>query len=698
MKPEIIFQTPTWYLLICILTAFGLSYFMYAKDAVLKPKQRIFLGIIRGILVFFIAFILLNPLIKTVKSLILKPKVIIVIDNSKSMLYSGKKQISDLISGLQALIQSMNSKGFEVEVKNLSSESIDIESLKENVKFNLPKSNLSNIFTELKNTYEGQNLSDVILISDGIINDGLSPTFQKFNFNVHSVGFGDTTLKKDVLISGITANRLAYLGNKFTVNVDIDSYLFQGKSSLVTIKNGLGIIIAKQIINFKNNDDFHSLTFELTADKIGKQRFIVEIQALIGEFSLKNNKKEIVIDVVNGKEKILLVAFAAHPDIKAFRSILEKNELFEVKTHILQSSELSQIGKDPFDILILHQLPDVYGSSNSIVNGLLAKQKPTLFIVGSKTNIPTFNGMQNVVGINSQLNKLDKTTANLNLGFKLFNLNEDANQFIDKLPPLSVPFGEYNSFPGSEVILFQKVSNIVTNRPLFAFNLNGTRKTAVLVGEGIWQWRMEEFANFDNHQNLDEILTKTLQLISIKEDKSKLKVYPILETFGLDEKIVFEAEAYNDLFEKVFDQTIQLKVISESNSEKSYTFILSKESSRFVISNLPAGLFNFTASTTILGKNESTTGQFLVTETELESLNSVADFGMLKTFSKQNNGEFVLAKNIFELRNSLEKKGMIDKIISLEELKDFINLRWVLIFIVLLITLEWGLRKFFGSY
>ena len=698
MKPEIIFQTPTWYVLICLLTAIGFSYFLYAKDAVLKPKQRIFLGIFRGILVFFIAFILLNPLIKTVKSLILKPKVVVVIDTSNSMLYSGKKQISDLISGLQALIESMNSKGFEVVLKNLNAETIEIESIKENLKFNLPKSNLSNIFSELKNSYEGQNLSDVILVSDGIINDGLSPTFQKLNFNVHTVGFGDTTLKKDVLISGITANKLAYLGNKFTVNVDIDSYLFQGKSTLVTIKNGVGIVVAKQNIIFKTNDDFQSLNFELTADKIGKQRYVVEIQGLSGEFSFKNNKKEILIDVVNGKEKILLVGFSAHPDIKAFKSLLEKNELFEVKTQILQSSELSQIGKDPFDILILHQLPDVYGSSNTLVNGLLAKQKPTLFILGSKTNIPLLNGMQNVIGINSQLNKLDKITANLNAGFKLFNLNEDTNEFIDKLPPLSVPFGEYNTFPGSEVILFQKVSNIVTNRPLLAINLNGPRKSAVLIGEGIWQWRMEEFANFENHQNIDEILTKTLQLISIKEDKSKLKVYPILETFGLDEKIVFEAEAYNDLFEKVYDQTIQLKVKSESSSEKAYTFALTKESSKFVISNLPAGLYNYTASTTILEKNESTSGQFLITETELESLNSVADFGLLKTLSEQNNGEFVLVKNVFELRNSLEKKGMIDKIISSEELKDFINLRWLLILLVLLISLEWGLRKFFGSY
>jgi hypothetical protein len=405
-----------------------------------------------------------------------------------------------------------------------------------------------------------------------------------------------------------------------------------------------------------------------------------------------------VIDVINGKEKILFLAFAPHPDIKAFKSIIEKNDFFELQVQILQSTEPSQIGKDPFDILILHQVPDVYGSSTGIVSALLSKKKPAFFIVGSKTNIPSFNGMQNVVGINSQINKLDKTTSQLNNLFQRFNVSTNTAALLEKLPPISVPFGEYKTFPGAEILLFQKIGNINTGRPMLAMNLSGSVNHAVFVGEGIWQWRLEEYALSEQQSEVDELIIKTLQLLSIKEDKSKLRVYTTLETFSIDQRIGFEAEAYNNIFERIYDQNITMKVKDEKGAEKTYSFKITNESSRFELSNLPAGLYKYNASANVLGKNETTTGQFLVTQADIESENLVADHNLLKTLSNQNNGDFVNYKNIIELRKSLESKGLINKVVSNEELKDFINLRWILVLLVAFAAIEWSLRKYFGGY
>ena len=694
MKPEIIFQTPAWYFLLCLAAGFAFALFTYFRSSVFKNKPKLFLSVIRGILAFLVAFLLLNPLIKTVSNTIIKPKVVLVLDNSKSMLFAGSKAIEELKKGIIALKASVEEKGFELEIHDLKAKKENIQE----TKFSLAKTNLSETLNDLKNNFEGQNLSDVILVSDGIINDGVSPSFQKYPFNVHSVGFGDTTSKKDLIISGISANKLAYLGNKFTVNVDVSAYLLPGKSTSVLIKNGAGIVLASKTLSVTKKEDFQTFSFDLSAEKVGKQRYIAEIQTVAGEYSVKNNRKEFVVDVVNGKEKVLLLAFSPHPDIKAIKNIIEQNDLFELQIQILQSTDPSQIANDPFDILILHQLPDVYGTSTGIVSTLLAKKKPTLFFVGSKTNIPSFNGMQNVLGINTQLNKLDKTTGTLNNLFQRFSIAPNTPDLLSKLPPLSVPFGEYKAFPGTEVLLYQEIMRVNTGRPLFGINLTSDKKNAVFVGEGLWQWRLEEFSIHENHLNIDELIVKTLQLLSIKEDKSKLRIYPTSESFGIDQRISFEAEAYNNIFEKIFDQNIDFKIKNEKGIEKAYNFKITQESSRFELSNLPAGLYSFTGSSNILGKVETTSGEFLVTETDLESENMVADFNLLKTLALENNGDFVPAKNIIELRKSLENKGLVNKVISSEELKDFINLRWLLILIVLLASLEWGLRKFFGSY
>src|SRR5690606_2590806 len=104
-------------------------------------------------------------------------------------------------------------------------------------------------------------------------------------------------------------------------------------------------------------------------------------------------------------------------------------------------------GKD-FDILILHQLPDVRGTGTEVISRLLGKLKPTLFVLGSQTDLSRFNGMQQVIGINGQNGRIDKITGTLNTGFNRFRLNEAYSSTLDKLPPLSSPFGEYQTIGG----------------------------------------------------------------------------------------------------------------------------------------------------------------------------------------------------------------------------------------------------------
>jgi dTDP-glucose pyrophosphorylase len=321
------------------------------------------------------------------------------------------------------------------------------------------------MLANIKSNYEDRNLTDVILISDGIANEGISPTYGKYNFNVHAVGFGDTTQKRDIKLNAIFANRIAYLSNKFPIQAEISSYGFKSNSTTVILKQA-GNIIDKQVVSFDNQDDLKQITFYVTAQQKGIQRFTVEVIPLNAEFSNKNNAKDAYIDIVDGKEKVLLVALAPHPDLKAFKSIIEKNDLYELTFKIIQSDDLSQIGSQPFDVLILHQLPDIYGMGGNVVSRLLAQGKPTLFVLGNQTNITSFNGMQQTLSIAAQAGKADKVTAKFNNNFNLFNLDSDKLGILERLPPILAPFGDYKPMAGSQIILYQRIGSLSTPKPL----------------------------------------------------------------------------------------------------------------------------------------------------------------------------------------------------------------------------------------
>lgn len=692
MLTEIIFQTPVWYAPICILIGAVYAYFLYKPKPIWSKTTNFALAFLRGALVSIIAFLLLNPLLRSVQSIIDKPKAIIAIDNSESMKGYGEKTIPSLV----ALKTELEDEGIEVNVQTLDNENVEDESLKTN--FNQKRTDLSALLGNIKNNYEGRNLTDVILLTDGISNQGLAPTFGNYTFRIHSIAVGDTLPKKDVSIRTITANKIAYLGNQFPIVADIVANGFAGKAVGVSLKQN-GSTVSRQTIVFKNNDDFQQVTFQTSSTLKGVQHFTIEIEALNGEFTTKNNRRDVYIDIIDGKEKILLLALAPHPDLKAIRSIIERNVNYEVDLKIFGLNPSATTFSDTkYDLIILHQLPDYFNTGIDIVKKLLQKDNtPVFFILGNQSSAQAVSSMNSSININANPGQIDKVTGRFNPNFKLLNLDADKLAIIEKLPPLTVPFGEYRPLPGSETVLFQNVGNLKTGRPLLILNTGGARKSAVLAGEGLWQWRMEEYALTDKQEAVDELFQKVMQLISIKDDKSKFRVYPLSNEYDTGETISLETEIYNDIYEKVYGQNIRLDLTDERGKTKAYNYT-NTQGTRFELSGLTEGAYQFKATTTLNNKIESVAGQFVVRDLQLETLNLTADFGMLRQLSNQTSGQFVTNNNVEALKTYLAKNKAPDHLDSTEDLSELIRNKWLFFLLLLLASVEWAVRKWQGSY
>ena len=298
----------------------------------------------------------------------------------------------------------------------------------------------------------------------------------------------------------------------------------------------------------------------------------------------------------------------------------------------------------------------------------------------------------------AQAGQSDKVTGFLNPAFKQLNLDPTRLDILAKLPPLSVPYGEFRLQPGSEVVLWQQVGSVRTTKPLLALNVTSPRKTAVLAGEGIWSWRLEEYALTDKQEVVDEVIQKVIQLISVKEDRRKLRVYPIRDEFVAGEKVIFETELYNDILERLYDKPVRLEISDEKGLTRSYNYTPTATNSRFEISRLPEGAYRFKASTTINDKAEQSLGQFVVRDVQLEALNTTADHGLLRQLSQQTGGHFYGPGQVDELVRTLTSKPHPARLTGTEEMNEIINWRWLFFVVLTLVAVEWGLRKFYGGY
>ncbi|MBP6618841.1 MAG: hypothetical protein KA188_01230, partial [Leadbetterella sp.] len=65
MKPEIVSQTPLWYVFLCLGLGLLFALFTYFRIKGFNKNQKLILSVLRGVLTFLVAYLLLNPLIKT---------------------------------------------------------------------------------------------------------------------------------------------------------------------------------------------------------------------------------------------------------------------------------------------------------------------------------------------------------------------------------------------------------------------------------------------------------------------------------------------------------------------------------------------------------------------------------------------------------------------------------------------------------
>ena len=91
-------------------------------------------------------------------------------------------------------------------------------------------------------------------------------------------------------------------------------------------------------------------------------------------------------------------------------------------------------------------------------------------------------------------------------------------------------------------------------------------------------------------------------------------------------------------------------------------------------------------------------GQFFISDVDLEQQDLTADWNLLKTISQKNDGQFFNLKTLGNLVDFLKKTEVAAKITNKEEVNEAIEMKWLFFLFLLLITIEWAVRKYSGTY
>jgi len=690
---EVILESSPWFVILCVLAGVGYGFLLYTSKYPWSKQVNWLLFFIRSAVVFLLAFLLLGPIVKQIDNQYEKPVFVVLHDDSGSVREaSDSSTLLALNRSVQEIKKQLEEQGYDVKQNDLEGEEVD------DIHYKAGSSDLTAALKRIGNRYEGNNVAGVLLVSDGIYNGGISPLYASYNFPITTVGVGDTAQRVDLSVKNLAYNKIVYQGNKFPLRVEVLVSGLPDQTIGVSLSQR-GEVLERQSQN-SGGHQLLTFDFEVLAKDQGIQKYDVKIDAKPEERNVKNNRASAFIEVVEGKKKVLVVAAAPHPDIKAFREVVEKNSNYEFLLHIpgLSEQPADLLKPDRIDLAIFYQSPDVRGRTRDLFQQFL-NSKTSLFVtLGQQSDLQLLTRSDLPVRFLSPPREYDEVTPIVNAGFSNFDLTPENNAVMAEYPPVSVHFGKLQMQPGAISFLLQRVGSTTTDKPLLSIMNENNRKTAVLLGEGIWRWRLNEFDRTENTTAFDELFGKLVQYLSTAEDKRKFKSYPTQQEFSDVEPVIFESQVYNDIYEPVYGNTVDIEVTNENGKKSSYTYVTSPGNIRYSIGGLKEGVYRYRSKTMIQGKAEEVKGEFAIVEKQTELQNLTADFDLLRRLSSNTGGKFYKSSQLPALQADLKKIEAKSIIHSEEHYESLINLKWIFAVLLGFLAAEWFLRKYMGSY
>lgn len=691
---RILFESSPAFVIVCALVALAYAGVLYYR--VKHPWSKglntvLFAG--RAVLVFFLCFLLLGPIVRHIRNFLEKPVYVIIQDNSASI----KEAVDSLTrvkteQSIQQTKQMLEEQGYQVVINNLEGEEAGP------FKFTGASSDIQGALKKVANQYEGRNVAGVVLLSDGIYNAGMSPVYANYSFPVYTLGLGDTTQRTDAAIRNIAYNKIAYQGNKFPLRIEVSVRNLEDQAITVRLLQR-GKVLEQQV---KNTAKERLLTFDFLplASEKGIQKLDVQVETKPGEHNVRNNRSSVFVEVVEGKKKIVVIAPAPHPDIKVLREVLGRNSNYELQIHIPRVEELQPAALQPegIDLVIFHQVPDLGGRTRELFQRFAQTKTSLWLILGQQSDVMMLARNKMPLRVDAMPRDWDEVTPAVNASFSNFVISAEANSIIPEYPPVAVHFGKIQVPAGVTPLLFQRVGSIVTDKPLLGVDNQDGRKIAIMLGDGFWRWRLNEFDRTEATTAFDELFGKLIQYLSTTDDKRKFRSYPTQQEFSDTEPVVIESQVYNDIYEPVYGHTIDLEVTDDTGRKRQFSYTTSPGNVRYSVGGLKEGVYRYKSKTIINQKTEEVRGEFAVVQRQAELQNLTADFDLLRKLSAGTGAKFFTASNTDALNRELAKKEASSVIHSEESYHSLITLKWVFWALLLLVSAEWFLRKYFGSY
>ena len=682
-----------------------LTFWTYWRVEGLTAGWRWLLTGLRTVAFLLLCLLLLNPVFSLNEQNDVPVKIGLLLDNSQSTtVESGGYGGSDYYRTMIGSILREASERFnylEIDAYGFDSGLFPAES-PDNLPLDGSRTNIDGALSDFLDNLDRHEAA--VLVTDGIVTSGRNPSAiaSRVPFPVYTVGIGDTARQRDIIVQGVDHNPTASLNTRTNIQASILNNGFPDQDITVQLRRE-GATIDETVIRSSQFRSVKQVSFDLYLEEEGLQQYQVHVPEIDGEWSAKNNTRYFSINVRDDRLRILHLAFEIHPDVKTVRNFLREDKLVSLESRTWIHHDRYVEGDlpdrpDTLDLIILHgfphrdmddehagQIADRY-SGNALFFIASAGQDVTRLSTLFAGQLPIrFQSGFSWYDVQMEISEPQRNHAILDFGYP-----EDL-----RLP--STRGGIRNSASGSNAstLLHSAFRGTLTDAPMLAVQTIGDRNISYLNTYNFFQWSLSPRDGI--RLFWENLLNNIVKWTASQPGDELLVLTPSDPVYQIGEPVILNAFLRNEAGEQEENATIEITLSSDNFDERRYV-MRNEGNGRYAmeISNLPEGNFTFSGSA-LRGNREidTRTGEFIIGGVNREFLDTIRDDDLLQFIASTTGGTYLIHSEISELLDIMKEQ------IGFDQRKETISRTLALhrhpvwfIIVILLMTLEWSLRKY----
>ncbi len=293
--------------------------------------DRLALTAIRTVALVGLVALLFRPTLLLTRTLPQQNFVAVLVDDSRSMALSGAGEdraefaLRQLSSDPSSIVSRLSER-FVVRTFRFAESTERIDSLAE-VTFEGNRTDLAGALDEVRKELEGVPLAGVVVLTDGADNSGaaVSDALLPYRVNgipIFAVGLGEEEVRPDVQVSRVEAPRRTLEGGSVVIDVVLDHSGFSGRTVSVLVEDD-GIVISAEEVELGVSGQPVTVPLHLRAQDPGPRTLVVRVPTQNGEVITENNRREVLLIVEEGPEKILYFEGEPRYEVSFLRRAVE---------------------------------------------------------------------------------------------------------------------------------------------------------------------------------------------------------------------------------------------------------------------------------------------------------------------------------------------------------------------------------------